>query len=102
MLDRRSLLITTAAASITPFLRVLADPATAQAVAKANALYDNFVQARLQRNPELATSLGLDQGALAPLKSRLQDASLAAVAQEKSDNARRLTALKLVDRGALS
>jgi uncharacterized protein (DUF885 family) len=61
-----------------------------------------FAQEMMQRTPELATSLGLDHGDLAPLKSRLSDASLAARATDRSDNTRRLSQLRNLDRASLS
>ena len=67
-----------------------------------NALFDGFVQEIFERQPETATSLGLDKGELAPLKSRLTDASLAAVAKEKADNARRIAEMRTIDRANLS
>jgi uncharacterized protein (DUF885 family) len=103
MLNRRDLLLTAAAAALAPVFRLNAEPATPASAAETRlaALYDRFVQERMQRNPELATSLGLDKGDLAPLKSRLTDESLAAIDQEKLDNARRLKELEAVDRKAL-
>jgi len=86
MLNRRDLLLSAAALSLTPVGRLLAQQAP-NPVAAMNALFDRFVQEQLQRSPETATGLGLDKGDLAPLKSRLTDASLAAVAKEKADNA---------------
>ena len=101
MLNRRDLLLSAAALSLTPVGRLLAQQAP-NPVAAMNALFDRFVQEQLQRSPETATGLGLDKGDLAPLKSRLTDASLAAVAKEKADNAARLKALKAIDRKALT
>jgi uncharacterized protein (DUF885 family) len=67
-----------------------------------DALMATFAQEIMQRTPELATGLGLDHGDLAPLKSRLSDASLAARATDRSDNTRRLSQLRSLDRAALS
>ena len=77
MLNRRDLLLSAAALSLTPAIGPLAAPAAGESQ-KLTALFDRFVQEQLQRNPETATGLGLDKSALAPLKSRLTDASLAA------------------------
>jgi uncharacterized protein (DUF885 family) len=101
MLNRRELMMTAAASGIASALPALAADQEPEA-AKMNALFDQFVQATLQRQPEEATSLGLDKGDLAPLKSRLSDVSLAAVAKEKTDNARRVQQLKTIDRTKLS
>ena len=103
MLHRRSLLTTMAAAGLVPGLgRAAPGPDGTDPSARLHALFDRFVQEQLQRNPELATSLGLDNGALAPLKSRLSDVSMAADAKDRRDNAARLAALQAVDRGKLT
>ncbi len=105
MLNRRDLMVGAAAAgALAPFADGLGQTADQQAAeaARMNTLFDGFVREALERQPEAATSLGLDTGDLAPLKSRLTDASLAAVAKEKVDNARRIQALKTIDRSKLS
>jgi uncharacterized protein (DUF885 family) len=103
MLNRRDLLLTATAVALSPVLNLRAkrvrQPGDATAM---NALFDTFVHERLQRHPELATSLGLDKGDLAPLKSRLSDESLAGVAAEKTATGERLKALKAIDRKSLS
>jgi uncharacterized protein (DUF885 family) len=65
-------------------------------------LFTQFAEEMLQRQPEAATSLGLDVGKLAPLRARLQEGSLAAIAQDKRDTARRLAQLKSIDRARLT
>ncbi|MBL1257862.1 DUF885 family protein [Methylocystis sp. Sn-Cys] len=69
--------------------------------AKLGALFDKFVQERLRRYPEHATSLGLDKGELAGLKSLLSERSPNVLAQDKEDTARRLEGLRSIDRAAL-
>jgi uncharacterized protein (DUF885 family) len=103
MLKRRALLMTMAAAGLVPGVtrRARAEPAPTGQSAALKALFDRFVQESLQRSPELATGLGLDKGKLAPLKSRLSDASLAASAQDKITNAEHLAALRAIDRASL-
>jgi len=80
LIDRRRLLassIAVAAAARAP--SVLAQTAArSPEAAKANALYDSFVQEGLRRYPEGATSLGLDKGDLAWTKGMLSDSSLSA------------------------
>ncbi len=108
MLDRRDLLLR--AATITAALPVLglfsvgeADAASnPQEVAKLNALFDTFVDFNLKRNPETATGLGIDNGKLAPLKSRLTDYSLAATEKERRDCKRMIAELKKIDRKKLA
>ncbi len=100
MLDRRTLLATLAASGLLPG-PARATPADTAESQRLHALFDAFVQAQMQRSPELATSLGLDKGKLAGLKSRLSDASLAASAQDRRDNAAHLKALQTIDRSKL-
>jgi uncharacterized protein (DUF885 family) len=104
MLHRRRLLISMALAGLLPGARSRAAPAPAatDAARRLHALFDRFVQEQLQRSPELATSLGLDTGALAPLKFKLSDVSLAAAAEDKRINAAHLQALQAIDRAALT
>ncbi len=75
-MDRRSFLKAGGAtAAVVPFATGAAAqtaPATAAAGdAKLNMLFEQVFQDRVQRFPELATSLGLDKGANAGLKSKL-------------------------------
>jgi uncharacterized protein (DUF885 family) len=97
MLRRRSLLMVLAAAGLVRPARA-ADSDEAQ---RLHALFDRLVQDRLQREPETATYLGLDKGDLAPLKSRLSDASVAAAERDRRDNLAHLQALQAIDRGKL-
>ena len=72
-MDRRSFLATGATAALLPLTEV---PAFAQAAtsgsgdAKLNALFEEIFQERVRTSPNLATSLGLDKGPLAGLKSK--------------------------------
>ncbi len=105
MLQRRALLATLAMAGLIPALRSqAAPPPAAPDTPESHALHDLFdrmVQDSLQRHPDFATSLGLDKGKLAPLKSKLSDASLAAAAQDRKVNQGYLTALRGFDRAKL-
>ena len=76
-MDRRQFLATSSIAAGTALVPMSAR-AAAQAAAPAasgdarlNALFEEIFQDRVKRNPELATSLGLDKGANAHLKSEL-------------------------------
>jgi uncharacterized protein (DUF885 family) len=73
-IDRRAFLATTAGAAI-----VAATPALAQGSedAKLRALLDRIFEEQVDESPERATSLGLDKGARAGLKARLDDYSTA-------------------------
>jgi uncharacterized protein (DUF885 family) len=97
-MDRRTFLASAAALAATP---ALAQTATAED-AKLRALFDQFFEEGLADSPEAVTRLGLDKGARAAAKSRLDDASAAAMAREKAravDHQKRLAA---IDRAALS
>ncbi|MBA2921191.1 DUF885 family protein [Sphingomonas sp. MAH-20] len=70
--------------------------------AAANALFERIFQEAVARSPELATSLGLDRGALAGLKSKLSPRT----AQEREDDLaqvrKALAELGRLDRASLS
>ncbi|WP_315760909.1 DUF885 domain-containing protein [Sphingomonas sp. Y38-1Y] len=66
------------------------------------AMLDRFFYARLEDNPEGATSLGLDTGARASLKSKLGDNSRAGQAKQFARARQELAALKAVPRDRLS
>lgn len=99
MIDRRTLIASTAAAAALP---AFSQAAPTPEAAKLNALLDDFMQRNLRRSPETATGLGLDTGALAREKFLLDDRSLAASAADKTENLRRQQALAGVDRRKLS
>jgi uncharacterized protein (DUF885 family) len=91
-------LITAAAAALAPGFAMAETPSAT----RLNSLLDAFVQEELDRSPEQVTSLGLDKGARADAKSRLDDRSLAARGRDKADNASRLKRLKGIDRSLLT
>ena len=100
MHSRRDLLAGAGALAVAANLPSLAragqDPA-----AQLNGLFDTFVQEILTRSPEFLTALGMDNGARAAAKSKLDDRSPAALDQDRVDNASRLKRLQAVDRKAL-
>ena len=101
MLNRRELLSSaavTVAASALPWA-ALADQAPD---AKLAALFDQFFQEGLRRNPEGATQLGLDKGPNADLRAKLRDESFAGIAASKAQNADQLARLKAFDTSSLS
>jgi len=104
MLTRRDFLIEGSLAGLASTLPAQAAPAeiaqNADSV-KLHALFDSFFQQSLQREPDLATSLGLDKGDLADLKRRLGERSSAAVARNASETAQQLAQLRNIDRAAL-
>jgi uncharacterized protein (DUF885 family) len=64
--------------------------------------FDAFMAADLDRSPEGTTGLGLDTGARAWEKSKLDDRSLASIAGDKKRNGEQLHAMQAFDRTSLS
>ena len=94
-MDRRSFLATGVTAALLPlaeapaFARASSAPGSDDAAL--NALFEEIFQERVRNSPELATSLGLDKGPLAALKSQLETDPLAK--QRRDDLARNRKAL---------
>lgn len=87
-LDRRSLLVTAAAAGIATAAKS-ADaapkgPAASPGDAAINRYFDQVSDEILRSSPELATNLGLDTGARAALRARLSDASMAHITEDRA------------------
>ncbi len=70
--------------------------------AELRTLLDRFFYARLEDNPEQATSLGLDTGPRAHLNAKLSDTSRAGQMRQFARARQELAALKAVPRSALS
>jgi len=97
-MDRRTFLATGAALAA-------AGPAAAQHTpedGKLRALLDRIFEANLAESPEAVTRLGLDKGARAAAKSKLDLASIQALDESKDRTARHLAELKTIDRSRLS
>ncbi len=94
MLNRRQMLAASAAA--------VTLPASATPASQANTLYATFLDETLAVAPELATSLGLDTGTKAALRSRLSDTSLKARDDDKARFAGMMTRMHKLDRAGLS
>jgi uncharacterized protein (DUF885 family) len=92
--------------ALTPALSASAQTAKTGVAAKGDPtlakLLDRLVEANLERSPRQATSLGLDTGARAHLRSRLDDRSLAGEQREMAENAAALADLRRLDRGKLN
>jgi uncharacterized protein (DUF885 family) len=102
-LGRRQLLLTAAAAGVSPLLSAI--PAAAQETGKAaamNRLYADFMQENFRQEPERASSLGLDVGPLAYLKHKVSDASLKGKAEAKALNLSQLNRMKALGRDGLA
>ncbi len=95
-MDRRDFLLSSAATT----LAAISTPAFAQGVPAAdttpelNAAFDRIFNMQVDASPEGATSLGLDKGPRAAMKSRLDDNSLVAV---KDDLALTKKSLAILD-----
>jgi uncharacterized protein (DUF885 family) len=99
-LSRRAFCLATAATAAMPAAALTAPPGSADAAL--DRAFDAFFRDTLDESPMTATSLGLDTGARAAAKSRLDDSSLAAVGRQKRLTARQLARLRGIDRAALS
>jgi uncharacterized protein (DUF885 family) len=76
-IDRRTFLLGSAAAGAFALSGCTTTAGRGAPQQRARAIYDDIFEQMLQAAPELATGLGLDTGARAPLKHRLSDASRA-------------------------
>ncbi|MBU3971022.1 MAG: DUF885 family protein, partial [Alphaproteobacteria bacterium] len=104
MIDRRRLLFTAAAgAGLAACGQALAQTPAAAASASAalTALMDSIVQTFLLESPETLTSLGMDKGPMAAMKSRLDDRSQAKIDADRVVFRRQMDQLKAIDRNAL-
>jgi uncharacterized protein (DUF885 family) len=109
MLDRRSVLMTGAAAAAfaaTGPAIAAAAPKTAAATspeaAKMNAMFDRFMDDVFDQAPEFSTSLGIDKGDRAYQRFMLGDRSLSEFTFFKKLNTAQLAEMKTVDRAKLS
>ena len=101
MFNRRHFLLLSAATAALPGVS-FARPARGSADARLDRAFDAFFNAALDDSPMLATSLGLDTGARAAAKSRIDDGSLAAVARRKRLVSTELAKMRAIDRSKLS
>ncbi|TPW01319.1 MAG: Tat pathway signal sequence domain protein [bacterium] len=101
MIDRRRLMLSSAGLGL-----IAALPAAARTSASEDARLDTLLQAQfddaLDRAPEDSTSLGLDIGARAGHRSRLDDRSVAAFEAEVPRNRERLDRLREINAAELS
>jgi len=105
-MDRRTFLATSATVALLPLTEgpVFAAAATSGTDdAKLNALFDDIFQERVRNSPELASSLGLDKGPNAALKSKLDTRPLpVARSEDLARNRRALARLRAVSPATLS
>jgi len=107
MLNRRSVLLSgvagAAVASLnTPLAHAAFMTQSAPAAAQLNKLFDDFMSVNLDRSPEGTTALGLDSGARAAEKSKLDGRSLADIQENKRIVTDQLKRLKALDPAPLS
>lgn len=100
MLNRRSMLATTAAAALTAAAPAFA--ADTKSNAELAALFDQFVKENLDLSPLTVSALGLDKDDRAYQKSLVDDFSLEALARNKAANADQLARLTAFPRAKLS
>jgi uncharacterized protein (DUF885 family) len=103
-LDRRTFIASSGAAALAATLPAagLGQSRAGSGDAALNALFERIFQQQVQRSPELATSLGLDKGPNAGLKSRLSPRTLDERARVLAQTRAALGELAAVDRRALS
>ena len=102
-MDRRHFIVSTGAAALT----LAADPSFAKGAAAGgdtalHGLLDAIFQDGIARSPEFATSLGLDKGKLAHLRSELSPATAAERRSDLARNQRWLARVKAVPEASLS
>ncbi len=102
MIDRRELLAGVAAAGVGVALPGIAIAAAPASDTRLRAVVDRLAEQMLVLSPQTATSLGLDKGARAALKSRLDDRSHAADARAADISGEATRALAAIPRGGLT
>jgi uncharacterized protein (DUF885 family) len=100
-LDRRQFLLGSAAAGAFALSGCTTAGTRGSPQARARTLYDQIFEQMLQASPELATGLGLDTGARAPLKHRLSDASRAGRFGSYKPMIDALPRLRAIDKAAM-
>jgi uncharacterized protein (DUF885 family) len=101
-MDRRTMIIRTAAAATWAAASTRAFAQDAQGSRPLNALFDQFMKENLDISPLLVSNLGLDTGARAKQKSEIDDGSEAGIEKQKELTASQLVRLEAFDRSALS
>ncbi|KKC25673.1 DUF885 domain-containing protein [Sphingomonas sp. SRS2] len=104
-MDRRHFIGSTGLALLAGMLPRVAEAAEASGNAADRALavlVEKLWEARLDENPELTTGLGLDKGARAAQRGKLDRYSKAAQAEALARNKAELAQLRAIDRAALS
>ncbi len=101
-MDRRAFLSTSALLAGSTLLPAHAFAQGGSGDAAANALFDQLFQEMVARSPEMATSLGLDQGPLAGLKGQLSPRTAEERQKDLALTRQALARLRGLDRASLS
>jgi uncharacterized protein (DUF885 family) len=101
-MNRRAFLLSTGAVAAAGIMPGALAQASRAADAELRALLDRFFYDRLNDNPEQATSLGLDTGPRAALRSKLSDNSAAGIARARARLRAERKALSAIDPARLS
>ena len=101
-MDRRTFIAATGALAGSALLPARSLAQGSRADTAADALYEQLFQEAVARSPELATSLGLDNGARAALKSQLSPRTAAERQKNLAVTRETLRRLRTLDRAALS
>ncbi|HEX4303574.1 MAG TPA: DUF885 family protein [Rhizomicrobium sp.] len=102
MLNRRSVLKSGAASVAVIALTRPSLGADPDAGSKLNALFDTFIDERLDLSPFFATGLGVDTGKRAHQRAEMDDASLAGVVRQNKLTESELARLSAFDRSSVS
>ena len=102
MIDRRRLMLSTAGLGLTAALPAIAQTPVGSEDARLHTLLFAQFEDGLDRNPEGATSLGLDVGPRAAQRGQLADRSVAAFQAEVPRNRERFAQLQAINADALS
>lgn len=102
MIDRRRLLASAAAGAGLAVLAPAAFARSADEDARLDAILTRQFEEDMEKSPPAATSLGLDVGTRAGLRSRLADRSLAAAQRDAVRARERFAELQTIDAAALS
>jgi len=101
-MDRRTMMIGAAAAAALAGRSTSLLAGTDRGAQGLSNLLDQFMKERLDRSPEFASELGLDTGARAHQKARLENVSEAGIAGDKALMASQLARLTAFDRASLN
>jgi uncharacterized protein (DUF885 family) len=103
-MDRRTFLASSATVALLPLTEAPAVAAVAASGdARLNALFESIFEERVRRSPTLASSLGLDKGPNAALKSQLETRPAAVLRRENLQrNQRAIAQLKAISPATLS